>query len=162
MVSPRLGTHTSIIHFHVANSFRRRYPTIHEYNKGLQPVSDQVLVTASSFTFFHEINRPFGNPQPYQCPGCKCVRPWGRIFSKLEESKFACQNCNHTIAYNKPNGTQIILYSQGFCGTSSVSSKLVRKGRNAAGSGWLMSVTIEPAAPLRDTYLAACLRTTDD
>ncbi|KAG1873421.1 hypothetical protein C8R48DRAFT_769860 [Suillus tomentosus] len=148
-VSPRLGAHTSIVHFHVANSFRRRNPTIVEYTKGLQ-VRDpsQVLITVSSYTSFHKTNRPFGNPLPYQCAGCKCVRPWECVFSEPQESRFACQNCHHTITFKMPDESRIILFSQGHLGTSNANGKLVKKGRGSGGFGWLMSVTVEPAKPL--------------
>ncbi|KAG1758868.1 hypothetical protein EDD22DRAFT_908473 [Suillus occidentalis] len=157
LVSPRLGAHTSIVHFHVANAFRRRNPTILEYTKGLtQQVRDpsQASMTVSNYTFFHKTNRPFGDPLPYQCAGCKCVRPWECVSSEPQESRFACQNCHHTITFKKPNESQIILFSQGYLGTSNVSGKLVKKGRGSGGFGWLMSVTVEPATPLLDDYFA--------
>jgi hypothetical protein len=148
VVSPRLAMHASIIHIHVTNTFRRRFPTISEYTKGLARIpGDEVSTIMSIYTFFHDNNRPFGQTLPYQCSTCKCVRTWERTASTLDEIQFACRKCKQTITYKKQEEAKIILYSQGYRGTSSGSGRLVRKG-NTAGSGWLVSVTTELVAPV--------------
>lgn len=159
LVSPRLAMHATVIHIHITNGFRRRFPTIVEYTQGLVHVPDaKHLMVVSKYTFFHETNRPLGNPLPYQCPGCKCVRTWDRIMNGsksfgLDGSKFTCRKCGHTITYTpQRHQSQVILLSQGFWGTSSGNGKLVKKG-SATGTGWLLSVTTESVnvAPV-DTF----------
>lgn len=152
VVSPRLAMHASIIHIHVTNTFRRRFPTISEYTQGLARIpGDKVSMIMSIYTFFHDNNRPFGQTLPYQCSTCKCVRTWECTASTLDEIQFTCQKCKHTITYKKQEEAKITLYSQGYRGISSGSGRLVRKG-NTAGSGWLVSVTTELAAPVDSTH----------
>ncbi|KAG1853996.1 hypothetical protein F4604DRAFT_1686187 [Suillus subluteus] len=146
IVSPRLAMHACIVHVHVMNTFRRRFPTIAEYTQGLARIPGaEVSTIVSTYTFFHDNNRPFGQTLPYQCSTCKCIRTWERTTSTLDEIQFACRKCKHEITYTKHQESKIILYSQGYRGTSSGSGQLVRKG-NTAGSGWLVSVTTELAA----------------
>ncbi|KAG1718440.1 hypothetical protein EDB19DRAFT_1920596 [Suillus lakei] len=151
LACPRLAKHTSIVHLHVMNSpFRRRRPTMAEYKQGVIRIPGSTAsMTATTYTFFHENNRPFGNALPYQCSNCMCVRTWQRLASRLsapDESKFACKKCGHAITYTMPRQSRIILFSQGHRGTSSASGKLVKKGHSAAGSGWLVSETVESGA----------------
>lgn len=142
-VSPRLAMHTSIVHLHLTNAFRRRKPTIAEYNQGFV-CSGPVSMTVSLYTFFHENNRPLGNALPYQCPSCKCLRPWQRTPSRqsaFSESTVTCRGCNHAITYSRPNTSDIILFTEGYQGTSK-NGKLVKKG-SRGGSGWLVSAEVE-------------------
>ncbi|KAG2063577.1 hypothetical protein BDR04DRAFT_1123171 [Suillus decipiens] len=79
---PRFAMHSSIIHIHNPTAFRRRQPTMTEYHQGVKHISTATaLMTVSTYTFFHDANRPFGNALPYQCSNCKCVRPWKHIVS---------------------------------------------------------------------------------
>ncbi|KAG1769684.1 hypothetical protein EV702DRAFT_1202713 [Suillus placidus] len=137
---PRLAMHSSIIHLHNPTAFRRRQPTMVEYHEGVKRAPTATAsMTVSTYTFFHDSNRPFGNALPYQCSNCKCVRSWKHITSKhiaLNESKFTCRSCGHTITYTKPEQSKIVLYSQG------------QNGQHTPRSGWLMSLTAEPRAPV--------------
>jgi hypothetical protein len=113
----------------------------------------------TSYTFFHDNKRPWGNALPYQCPGCRCIRTWQRTTSNLsspDEKKFTCRKpgCGHTIAYNKPLQREIILFTPGYRGTNP-SGKIVRKGSGNAGSGWLVSKAIESGVPA-DDHLPSC------
>lgn len=140
-----LGMHTSITHVHLTNAFRRRAPYVIEFNKGAMHVDDKASMVLSTYTFFHQNQRPWGNPLPYQCSRCHSVRPWNCIASSLtDEAQFACKNCNYNIAYTKPKESKITLFTNGYQGTSSASGKLSKKG-SGAGSGWLVLVAIERA-----------------
>ncbi|KAG1857863.1 hypothetical protein C8R48DRAFT_775325 [Suillus tomentosus] len=148
---PRLAMHARIVHLHITNgTFPRRQPTIVEYNQGFMRVpKGPVSLTTTAYTYFHENNRPFGNALPCQCSKCMCVRTWKRVTSNIstsDESKFVCRKCKNTITYTRPAQSSIILFSQGYRRTSSVSGKLVTKGHRAAGSGWLVSATVESGA----------------
>ncbi|KAG1758087.1 hypothetical protein EDD22DRAFT_850306 [Suillus occidentalis] len=129
-------------------TFRRRQPTMVEYNQGsTQVLTGPVSLTVTMYTYFHDNNRPFGNALPYQCPKCMCVRTWQRVtYNMKDESRFACKRCKNTITYIRPAQSHIIMYSQGYRGTSSVSGKLVAKGHKASGSGWLVFAVVESGA----------------
>jgi hypothetical protein len=154
-VSPQLAMHASVIHIHLTSAFRRRPITIVEYTKPVTRVDDKVLLTITTYTFFDENRRPWGNGLPYQCPSCKCVRPWKRITpsigrgSIVTESKFLCQSlkCGYGIAFTKPNRSEIILFTQGYR-KSNDAGGISTKGFDAGGSGWLVSVAAEPAESL--------------
>lgn len=139
---PRLAMHSSIIHMHSPTAFRRRQPTMVEYHQGVKHVPTATAsMTTSTYTFFQDFTRPFGNNLPYQCSNCMCVRSWKHVVSRPpsapNQSSFICRNesCRRTLTYTRPEGSEIILYSQS------------QKGRYAPGSGWLMSVTVEPCTP---------------
>ncbi|KAG2064434.1 hypothetical protein BDR04DRAFT_1122587 [Suillus decipiens] len=148
-VSTQLAMHASVIHIHLTSAFRRRPITIVEYTKPVTRV-DELSMTVTTYTFFDENRRPWGNALPYQCPTCKCVRLWKRITpsigrgSIVTESKFSCQNpkCGYSITFAKPDRSEIILFTQGYRKSNSVGG-ISTKGFNAGGSGWLMSVTAE-------------------
>lgn len=133
---PCLAMHSSIIHIHNTTAFRRRYPTLIEHHQGVKPIPTTMSsMTVSTYTYFHDSNRPFGNSLPYQCSHCKCVRSWKHVASDhnpLNERKFTCKGCGYAVTYTKPEQSKIVPSSQG------------QKGRHAPVSGWLMSVTIEP------------------
>lgn len=63
VVSPRLAMHASIIHIHVTNTFRRRFPTISEYTQGLARIpGDEVSTIMSIYTFFMTTIVPSAKP----------------------------------------------------------------------------------------------------
>ncbi|KAG2109811.1 hypothetical protein DEU56DRAFT_920273 [Suillus clintonianus] len=151
LACPRLANHSSIVHLHITNSaFRRRRPTVAEYKQGMiHTPEDEASLTTTTYTFFHENNRPCGKALPYQCSNCMCIRTWQRLASRpatLVETKFTCKQCGHAIAYTMPKHSRIILFSQGYRGTSAASVKMVKKGHSAAGSGWFVSETVEGGA----------------
>ncbi|KAG0693840.1 hypothetical protein DFH29DRAFT_881149 [Suillus ampliporus] len=154
-VSRLLGMHTSITHVHLTNAFRRRDPYVIEFNKGAMHVDDKASMVLSTYTFFHENQRPWGNPLPYQYSRCHSVRPWNSVTSSLtDKAQFACKNCSCNIAFMRPKQSKIILFTNGYQGTSNVSGKLLKKG-SRAGSGWLVLVAIERASqPLLDHVAA--------
>ncbi|KAG2124765.1 hypothetical protein BD769DRAFT_1669259 [Suillus cothurnatus] len=150
LACPRLAKHSFIIHLHVTNNaFHCRRPTMAEYKQGMiHTPGGTTSMAVTTYTFFHENNCPFGNALPYQCSKCMCICTWQHLAScpsAPNESKCACKNlkCGHTITYMMLKQSHIILFSQGYRGTSTVSGKLVKKGHNAAGSGWLVSQMIE-------------------
>ncbi|KAG1764778.1 hypothetical protein EV702DRAFT_1051247 [Suillus placidus] len=74
---PRLANHSSIIHLHVMDgAFRRRRPTMAEYKQGMIRIPGSTAsMTVTTYTFFHENNRPFGKALPYQCSTCIASSP---------------------------------------------------------------------------------------
>ncbi|KAG2108982.1 uncharacterized protein F5147DRAFT_652559 [Suillus discolor] len=142
--APRLGMHTSIIHIRVTNIFRHHPPTVSEYNKGAMHMDDKASMIVTTYKFFHENQRPWGNPLPYQCPRCYCVHSWGSTTRPMSSNtQFACKQCGFIITYTKLDHSKIILYHEGYRGTSEVSGKLTKKGLGT-GSGWLVVVAVEP------------------
>lgn len=131
-VSPQLASHSSVIHLHLTNAFRRRQPTVVEYNQGSTCTpTGPVFMKVLSYTFFHENVRPWGNALPYQCPSCKCVRSWQRMGPRLsDESRFVCKGskCSHVITYVRPKESNIIWTT--------------KKTRSTPGSGWLLSAIV--------------------
>ncbi|KAG1719860.1 hypothetical protein EDD22DRAFT_854786 [Suillus occidentalis] len=121
-VSPQLGMHASVIIIQLNSAFRRRPITIVEYHKPVRLDEGKVSMTVTTYTFFDENCRPWGNVLPYQCLSCKCVRPWKRITPSIgrgaivAESKFCCRNpkCGYDIAFTKPDKSKIILFTQGY------------------------------------------------
>jgi hypothetical protein len=152
--------HAAITHLHITNAFHQCLPTIAEYNQGWAWISDStVLMIMTSYTFFHDNKRPWGNVLPYQCPACRCICTWQCTTSNLSllnETKCTCHKpgCGHTIAYNKPLQQEIILFTPGYHGIN-LSGKIVRKGSSNAGSGWLVSKAIESGVPA-DDHLPSC------
>ncbi|KAG2353440.1 hypothetical protein BDR07DRAFT_1383153 [Suillus spraguei] len=69
-VSTQLAMHASVIHIHLTSAFRRRPITIVEYTKPVTHV-DELSMTVTTYTFFDENRRPWGNTLPYQCSSCK-------------------------------------------------------------------------------------------
>ncbi|KAG2120545.1 uncharacterized protein F5147DRAFT_647030 [Suillus discolor] len=142
--APQLGMHTSIIHIRVTNIFHRRPPTVSEYNKGAMRMDDKASMIVTTYKFFHENQHPWGNPLPYQCLRCYCVRSWGSTTRPMSSNtQFACKQCGFVITYTKLDHSKIILYHEGYRGTSKVSGKLTKKGLGT-GSGWLVVVAVEP------------------
>ncbi|KAG1866140.1 hypothetical protein F4604DRAFT_1928151 [Suillus subluteus] len=142
--APRLGMHTSITHVRVTNTFRRRPPTVSEYNKGVMRIDDKAAMIVTTYKFFQETRRPWGNPLPYQCSRCYCVRSWSSTTRPMSSSaEFACKQCRLVITYMKPDQSKIILYHEGYQGTSKAGGKLTKKG-HGTGSGWLVIVAVEP------------------
>ncbi|KIK31847.1 hypothetical protein CY34DRAFT_102651, partial [Suillus luteus UH-Slu-Lm8-n1] len=77
-VSPQLGMHASVVMIQLTSAFRRRPIAIVEYHKPVRLDEGKVSMTVTTYTFFDENCRPWGNVLPYQCLSCKCVRPWKR------------------------------------------------------------------------------------
>ncbi|KAG1754740.1 uncharacterized protein EDB91DRAFT_1076846 [Suillus paluster] len=147
VASFQLGMHSSVIHVHITNAFRRRPPTVSEYNKGALYVDEKASMITSMYTYFNENQRPWGNPLPYQCSDCNCVRPWNRSTRSMSDDvKFSCKNCSFILTYTKPDQTKIILFTDGYQGTSNASGKLTKKGCGT-GCGWLVLVANEPGVP---------------
>ncbi|KAG1761107.1 hypothetical protein EDD22DRAFT_954347 [Suillus occidentalis] len=67
VVCPQLAMHTSIIHVRATNTPRRRPPNVIEYNKGELYIDDRSSIIVSTYTFFDENQRPWGNALPLQC-----------------------------------------------------------------------------------------------
>lgn len=108
-------------------------------------VDDKASMILSTYTFFHQNQRSWGNLLPYQCLCCYCTRPWKSVAHSLtDEAQFTCKTCRCNITYTRPKLSKIILFTNGYQGISSVSGKLSKKG-GRAGSGWLMLVAIKPA-----------------
>lgn len=149
-VCPRLAMHASIIHVRVTNALRRRPPTIAEYNKGSLHMNDKSSIIVSTYTFFDENQRPWGNALPLQCSNCKCLRQWKRVSRSIVDNcsaaKFACSVCGCIIEYARPSQSQIILFTQGYQ-AASAGGRLSRKNQRASGSGWLISTSTQEADP---------------
>ncbi|KAG2360063.1 hypothetical protein BDR07DRAFT_1413530 [Suillus spraguei] len=157
-VCPRLGMHASITHLHIRNAFRRRLPTIAEYNRGQICICDsRVSMTVTTYTFFHDNKRPWGNALPYQCPRCSCIRTWKSMpSSQQDQRRFTCraQGCGFTITCDKPPQREIILFTSGYHSTN-LKGEVVKQGKGKIGSGWLVSVAVESGAPA-DDCLTSC------
>ncbi|KAG2739895.1 hypothetical protein P692DRAFT_20851448 [Suillus brevipes Sb2] len=141
VVCPRLAMHASIIHVRATNAPRRRPPNVTEYNKGELYIDDKSSIIMSTYTFFDENQRPWGNALPLQCSSCKCLRQWKRISPSISDNgsvaKFSCTSCKCIIEYERPSQSQIILFTQGYQ-AASAGGRLSRKNCHAGGSGWLL------------------------
>ncbi|KAG1838178.1 hypothetical protein F4604DRAFT_1691915 [Suillus subluteus] len=83
--APRLGMHTSITHVRVTNTFCRRPPTVSEYNKGVMRIDNKAAMIVTTYKFFQETQRPWGNPLPYQCICTGFENPCGWAKAAIEE-----------------------------------------------------------------------------
>ncbi|KAG1721495.1 uncharacterized protein EDB91DRAFT_1256477 [Suillus paluster] len=147
VASFQLGMHSSIIHVHITNAFRHCPPTVSEYNKGALYVDEKASMITLTYTYFDENQHLWGNPLPYQCSDCNCVRPWNCSTRSMSDNvKFSCKNCGFILTYTKPDQTKIILFTDGYQGTSNASGKLMKKGRSTS-CGWLVLVANEPGVP---------------
>lgn len=65
---------------------------------------------ATRYVWSHIVDKPFGEPSPYQCPEetCWSIRPWTAKVEKVNEGiqsiMLKCKNCGFSQVYHKLEG----------------------------------------------------------
>ncbi|GLB36941.1 hypothetical protein LshimejAT787_0312280 [Lyophyllum shimeji] len=90
----------------------RRWEAVLDDMQGVGAHSDLYLLLKGKptvrYTWAHCSRKPFGEPSPYSCPGCKAVMPWGAPSKVVMASKaqaksitLTCQSCKLERVYDR-------------------------------------------------------------